>query len=310
MRRIGSFHPNREITARVLLGALLAAFSLAQPTASYVWLEGEKPDSANVKWNNAGSSHMDWLSGGHWLSVSIDRDQIEKTLPADGGLLSYKFTIAQETKHEVWARIGFEFARSAFDWKIDDGAWSSVTPNDLTTDAMELDFFAEAAWLKIADAALTRGDHVITFRIPHTKDKDGKPNHVLFALDAVCITPERFFPHSRYKPDEKWRTAKDEEAAKNVFELPAATADGSRTTVAMAGLWEICRHDEQLPRTVAQPIKDFPEHPFWGAIAVPGDRNELHPISCLVIDSGTARRSTCRRASPADHFSSAFRRTT
>ena len=45
----------------------------------------------------------------------------------------------------------------------------------------------------------------------------------------------------------------------------------------LSGLWEVCRNDEQLPGEVAAPIKDFPEHPFWSAIDVPGDRNTLRP---------------------------------
>ena len=33
--------------------------------------------------------------------------------------------------------------------------------------------------------------------------------------------------------------------------------------MALKGLWEVCRHDEQMPGEVAAPIKDFPEKPYW-----------------------------------------------
>ena len=45
--------------------------------------------------------------------------------------------------------------------------------------------------------------------------------------------------------------------------------------VPLGGLWEVCRHDEELPGTVAEPIKELPDHPFWRAIEVPGDKNTL-----------------------------------
>ena len=46
---------------------------------------------------------------------------------------------------------------------------------------------------------------------------------------------------------------------------PAQTAAGRRSSVALRGLWEVCRHDEQMPGEVAAPIKDFPEQPYWRA---------------------------------------------
>jgi beta-galactosidase len=62
-----------------------------------------------------------------------------------------------------------------------------------------------------------------------------------------------------------------------VFELPEPPTAAARSTVELAGLWEICRHDELLPGAVAEPIKDFPETPHWTAIQVPGDKNKLRP---------------------------------
>jgi hypothetical protein len=59
--------------------------------------------------------------------------------------------------------------------------------------------------------------------------------------------------------------------------LPEATAPAARVSVSLAGQWEICRHDEQLPGPVAEPIRDFPETPHWKAISVPGDKNTLRP---------------------------------
>ncbi|HWE04514.1 MAG TPA: glycoside hydrolase family 2 TIM barrel-domain containing protein [Tepidisphaeraceae bacterium] len=260
----------------VICGLLLAA-SFASAAPDYVWVEGEQPTSANVKWTNASSSHPDWLSGGHWLQVTMDEGKIEKELPAEGALLDYTLAVPAEGKYQLWVRLGFEFARSAFAWKLDDGQWSTVTHDTLTTDLMEMDFFSEAAWLKLADAPVRKGDHHLTIRIAKTKNKLGKYEHVLFGIDAICLSAKPFYPHSRFKPDEEYRTAKDEAAAKNVFRLPFTTTPDERCSVELSGLWEVCRNDEQLPGEVAEPIKDFPEHPYWSAVEVPGDRNTLRP---------------------------------
>lgn len=96
---------------------------------------------------------------------------------------------------------------------------------------------------------------------------------MLFALDALCISAGEFVPHGPDRPGEVSRTEKDEQAAKHVFRLPEMETSAARSSVKLAGLWEVCRHDEQLPTEVAAPIRDFPTHPFWTAIEVPGDKN-------------------------------------
>ena len=83
------------------------------------------------------------------------------------------------------------------------------------------------------------------------------------------------FANGKFKPGQARREARDEQAAKVVFQLPEKPADGAQAGVALAGLWEVCRHDEELPTAVAAPIAALPEHPFWRAIEVPGDKNSL-----------------------------------
>ena len=147
----------------------------AHAAADYVWVEGEAPAKANVKWTSAGSSHADWLSGGKWLTFSMDEGNIAKELPDEGAVFEYALPVETDGKQELWARIGFEFARSNFDWKIDGGEWKTVSKNELTSDLMELDFFAEAGWLKLADvqpSGWPRG-HTLSFSLRSQDEKPG-----------------------------------------------------------------------------------------------------------------------------------------
>ena len=142
--------------ARMVLLALGAVAAISAADARAVWLEGEKPTRANVKFRAAGWGRPEILSEGKWLHLSISADEAAKGLPKGGALLEYDFSVARAGRHEVWNRIGLEFARSPFEWRRDAGAWRTVTPRELTCDLMELDFWCEVAWLRLGAANWAR----------------------------------------------------------------------------------------------------------------------------------------------------------
>ena len=153
---------------------------------------------------------------------------------------------------KLWNRIGYEFVRSPFQWRIDNGAWQTVTPEQLTRDLMELQDWNEVAWLKMGQQNLALGAHKLEIKVPKGKDEKGNPARILYASDALCLYPGAFSPNGKNKPDADPRTPADLEAAKKVFALPAPPASeqaphARRVTVPLNGQWEICRHDEDLP---------------------------------------------------------------
>lgn len=276
MRRIGSKVLALWVTA-FLVGLGVCPVARAETSGEgFVWLEGEKPTASNVKFSLEGSERP-FLSGDRWLKVSIEAANVEKELPAGGAVLEYAFDLAKDAKYEVWNRIGLEFARSPFQWRIDGGDWTTVSPEALTTDLMELGFWYEAAWLKLAEKPLSKGAHKFEIRLPKTKDEKGKTARVLYLSDAICIFPGHFRPNSKFKPNEDGRDARDLEAAKTTFQVPAPASASARVAVPLAGLWEVCRHDEQTPGETAKPITELPANPVWKAIQVPGDKNTLRP---------------------------------
>jgi hypothetical protein len=268
------------VSRRSIVGVaqLLMAVAAAQrgTAADFVWIEGEQPTEINVELKAAGWGNQQFLSDEKWLSVNFEAAQVDKDVPADGVLIKYALAIDHQQDYQIWKRIGFEFVRSPFDWRIDDGAWARVEPHELTTDLMEISEWCEVAWLQLGRRSLTPGQHVLEIRLPKTKNDKGETNRILHACDAICVCAGEFHPNSKFKPNESGRTQQDEAAAKNVFQMPEVSAP-NRASVSLAGVWEVCRQDEQRPGEVAEPMRDPPEHPVWKAIAVPGDKNTLRP---------------------------------
>jgi hypothetical protein len=265
--------------AAVACAAVCSSVTRAQsPAPNYVWIEAENTAERNVKGAVGGWGNKAFLSGESWLQIAIDADKVDKELPEGGAVLKYALNVPQGAKYEVWNRIGFEFVRSPFEWRTDGGAWTRVSPDELTTDLMSLETWNEVAWLKLGERELPAGAHTLEIRVPKATDDKGKTARVLYTSDALCLTAGRFYPNGKHKPDETGRDARDEAAAKNAFALPEATPDGTRATIPLAGDWEVCRADEQTPPfDIAQPMKDFPEKPVWKAIAVPSDKNVSRP---------------------------------
>ncbi len=248
----------------------------AERTApAFVWVEGEAVQTAfKVEVGNWGRPHF--LSASNWLHISVEEGQVEKNLPAEGILLDYVFASPQPGRYEVWNRVGYEFARSPFEWRIDEQPWKRVAPDDLTTDLMEMGFWCEVAWLRMGDAPLTAGNHRLQIRLPKVRNEKGQWERVLYASDALCLHSDAFRPNSRFRPDETGRDAADEAAATVVFRLPEAKP-AERAVVKLNGTWEIARDDEQLPGEVAEPIRELPKEPVWHAIPVPADKNIARP---------------------------------
>ncbi len=254
---------------------LLSAALSSEPL--YVWLEGERPTSTNMEAEGSGWGNVQYLSEGKWLHFSIDAEQIGDRVSDDGILLKYEFTAPAVAEYEVWGRIGFEFARSQFDWRMDGGPWRRVEPDELTSDLMEIDNWCEVAWLQLGAQSLTAGSHTLQLRLPKLKTAQGDYERILFACDAFCLSAGRFSPNSKFKPDQDGRDDRDRQASETIFKLTEPAGPAQRVFLPLNGLWEICRDDEQLPGEVAEPIRELPRQSHWKAIAVPGDKNSLRP---------------------------------
>ncbi|OWK41112.1 hypothetical protein [Fimbriiglobus ruber] len=267
----------------VSLGCLLTAPRMPDEV---VWIEGETPTRATAPLEPGGWGRPGTLADGKWLFAAVDAGEVAKKVPATGANAAYDFRAPAGGKYDVWARVGYEFARSPFRWRTDAGEWQTVTPNDLTTDLMVMSDWAEVAWRKLGTADLTAGAHVLEFNVPRpTKTVNGKaePERFLFGLDCVCLARGAFVPNGPHKPGADWKTAIDREADGAAFEFPGATGAGdappARRTLSLGGVWQIARFDENDITDRTGPISALPDLDklYWHGIRVPGDKDANRP---------------------------------
>src|SRR5512133_2624259 len=103
----------RMAAAAVLVTAVVTMGQAGE----FVWLEGEA-GQASVKVGTSGWGNEQFLSEGRWMHVSFDADKVEGEVKADAVVVRYPFAIKAVGGYEVWSRIGFESARSAFEYRI------------------------------------------------------------------------------------------------------------------------------------------------------------------------------------------------
>ncbi|MCY3017914.1 MAG: hypothetical protein NTW87_02630 [Planctomycetota bacterium] len=276
---------------RLIVVALALLLAARAWSADYVWLEGEAPTTKPADAKSAGAGNAQYLSQQKWLDINIEAAKVEKAVPKDGILVGYEFEAPTAGKYEVWNRVGMEFVRAPFDWRIDQGAWQTIQPADLTTDLMELSLWTEVAWIKMGESDLTAGKHVLEIRLLPTvgqfgklsnveeKDKKQSFRNILYRSDVLCLYKGSFRPNGRHKPDAEWQADDDKKAAANVFEVRAAADPADRVEVPLNGLWQVCRYDEQEIVDRDGPTKTLPDasKSDWMAIQVPGDKFKVKP---------------------------------
>jgi beta-galactosidase len=263
---------------------VLLAAGLAGPAraggADFVWIEGESLARRPAGFKVGGWGNKHYLSGESWLFAAIDGKDAE-ALPAEGLTLRFPFELRSAGDHEVWARVGYEFVRSPFRWRIDAGSWGEDGPEHLTTDLMDLAEWTEVAWVKLGTARLAPDRHTLHIHFARRVLPGKKqPERILAGLDCFCISKDPFRPNGPHKPRESWQQAGDREAARQTFAVPAEAATRPRTVLSLKGFWQIARWDEQEIKDRAEPVRELPaghDRLFWKGVRVPGNRDTARP---------------------------------
>jgi hypothetical protein len=246
--------------------------------ADSVWIEAESLANPPAGFKTGGWGNKHYLSGESWLFAAIDGKDAD-AIPAEGITLRFPFSATKAGNHEVWARVGYEFVRSPFRWRIDGGEWATLAPDVLTTDLMDVAEWTEIAWVQLGSAKLDAGKHTLEIHFPRRERADKKgTERILAGLDCFCLSPTPFRPNGPHKPDADWKTDLDRAAEKNIIAIPAPSAP--RQVTDLAGAWQIARWDEQEIKDRDQPVAALPadyKEFFWKGVAVPGNRDKARP---------------------------------
>ena len=260
----------------------LAPWMARADAPAFTWVEGEAPASvspASFKPEITSVGAPTLLSGGNWLHVAIQSGDVQKAVPAGGIVLTYKFAAPAAAPCEIWNRIGYEAARSPFDWRLDGGAWTTVSSIAQTVDLQQLQTWNPVAWLKLTTQPLTAGDHTLEIRLLPTKNDKGEVQSINYALDAICVSAGPFHPNDGYKPgDMGWMSDADRAAGAQTFMVPVP-ASPAQTPVSLKGTWQIARWDEGAVTDAAAPIAEAPsaDSLFWKSMPVPSNRDADRP---------------------------------
>jgi beta-galactosidase len=249
------------IIALGLLGIVVS--SQASQEAKPIWIEAERPESANLKFGTGAPGRPELLSDGKWLTIT-------GSVPEEGALLSYSFH-SDSRRREIWHRVGFEAARSPFEWRIDAGDWKRVDPKTHTFDLEELAEWNGVAWMDMGGVDLSEGDHKLSIHIPRPAKGD-----VLYGSDAFALVEGVFHPDGKWQPGQNHQLDRDRLAAQRRFQV-SPSSGSARQTMPLGGDWEIARDDELNPSMVATPMTVIDPHPVWSAISVPGDKSKARP---------------------------------
>ncbi|NOU36164.1 MAG: hypothetical protein HOO88_05300 [Kiritimatiellaceae bacterium] len=271
-----------KISIRTLLAGSAIAFSLSV-SAESIWIESEsipeKPAAASTGW-----SKPEWLSGKSTLTLNLAAKDVAATIPEDGLILKYPFTVKTSADFTLWNRLAFENNRTPFEWRVDNGSWQINSQKEQPVcNVQELAFWSPIGWSRMGSVPLNAGSHTLEIRLTRPKKSAEKNSGDLrYISDAIHITSEEFQPNFRFKPGEKFQNEAALSTSTNRFSLPAENAASPRRTLDLTGLWQFAPYDEigeisEASRVAGTDIYPDVARLSWYGIPVPGDRNSLLP---------------------------------
>ncbi len=283
------------LLATALLSSMPLLSASADETPPCIWIESEtaewavpfgafdkKPGDPGFARGDLGAAHL--LSGGQALDVFMDGAEALARVPESGVVVRHVFDADEAGRHALWNRIGLEWVRSDFDWRVNGGDWRTLSSQEPTTDLVPLGFWSEIAWIQLGEVDLRKGSNTLEIRLSVAKDGKGRPRKLVYRSDALCLSQGPFRPNFKWRPDDAgWRDARAEQAAAQVFPAKLPAAPGERAETSLAGLWRIARWDEQgavseeTRETIPDALPGDLDARPWYAYAVPGSRNGQLP---------------------------------
>lgn len=242
--------------------ALIALVGGGAHAADYVWLEGESAaDAVAMEAVNVRPMVFeDYVSGGKVLDM-------DGKLPGAGLTLSYDFN-TQAGPQELWVRIGYDFDRSPFSWRLDQGTWVDVPPLTPTSNLQWVGGNGKyiLGWLKLGVPEMKAGAHNLQLR--------WRGESALGLVDCIYVGPRGFVPNYGYRPDQEFAGEIGHQAAQHAYDLRVAPADG-RIDTRLDGPWQVAPWDTTFVSEEERLRGDLElpdlEALHWYGMAVPGN---------------------------------------
>ncbi len=262
------------VVVSAVLFAIAAGPALSAEAAPYVWVEAEEPASINFEdyWTGSDRAHL--LSGDKWLAANFAANALAKQMPEGGFQFTYDLAAPEAGEYHAWARVGMEWIRSPFQWRIGDGEWREGPHQALTTNVMELKTWNEVAWLDLGKVQLKRGPAKLAVRYMEI----GEGNKSLWiALDCFAFVTDPWVPEGRLKPGEQYDAEIDRQAAAHVFKFPEPVSGAARSELELNGPWQVARYDDtDMDADRFTPVQKVPApdvYPLrWRGIELPGSQ--------------------------------------
>ena len=256
----------------VFVTALAGSGCAAAAENRFVWVEAEGVKSTNLTeddyWTGSNRAHL--LSGEKLLGARFT-GQAASNVPDEGYWMKYDLNVPENGTYDAWLRIGMEWIRAPFEWRIDDGPWHEVPADEATTNVMELTGYNEMAWFDAGQIELKRGTHPLTIRYTETN-----PNRddIFTTLDCFAFVPAEmnWMPEGDLKPGERYDNEIDRRAREKVYALPEARPDGRRSETDLTGVWQVARWDDpNMDEDPWEPETELPDldRLYWRGIEVP-----------------------------------------
>ena len=261
----------RVLTAVAVCSVALAGSSRAAEPPVYAWVEAEETASINFEdfWTGMDRPHL--LSGGKWLAAHFEEKDIPQKMPEGGFVLTYDVDAPEAGGYGAWARVGWDWSRAPFQWRIGRGKWRDGPADKITRNLMQLKDWNNVSWLDLGAVQLPKGRSTLTVRYRETSEvrKD-----MWLVLDCFAFVKGAWLPEGRLKPGETYDSELDRTAAGQVFQFPEAPGGVSRTEMKLNGPWQVARYDDMDMDVGAwEPVRELPEadvYPLrWMGVDVP-----------------------------------------
>ena len=259
----------------VFAGMLLGGVCFAKEAPLYIWVEAESATTSAyslTNWTQEGVSSESVL---RFIPPLTEKElalipEDERIQPEEELLLRYEMCVVADGKYDVWFRAAFDYARTPFEWRIDEAEeWQKVAADLPSVNVMGRGTCL--SWINAGSVDLSKGAHSLEIRYENL----GKKGRSRFGMDCFALVQGEWIPEGMLKPGEVYTDPKTVDAAKQVYSFePSATRPEERSELLLSGLWEVARYDDpDMDVDTYEAVKRLPadDELVWRGAEVPGD---------------------------------------